>query len=47
MVLMVDDEAVIADTLALILNQYGFATMTAYDAESQRLKSLQLIPPDF
>ena len=33
-VLVVDDEAVIADTLAVILSQHGFATMVAYDGKS-------------
>jgi CheY-like chemotaxis protein len=33
-VLIVDDERVIADTLSMILNTSGFTTMTAYDAES-------------
>ena len=45
MVLVVDDEEVIADTLSLILNQYGFATMTAYDAETA-LEIAAVIPPD-
>ena len=45
MVLVVDDDTVIADTLSLILNQYGFATMTAYDAETA-LEIAAVIPPD-
>ena len=34
MVLVVDDERVIADTLSIILKRSGFSTMTAYDGES-------------
>jgi DNA-binding response OmpR family regulator len=45
LVLVVDDEVVIADTLALILNQFGFATMTAYDSESA-LEIAAVTPPD-
>jgi DNA-binding response OmpR family regulator len=33
-VLIVDDERVIADTLSIILSKSGFSTMTAYDGES-------------
>ena len=33
-VLIVDDERVIADTLSIILSRSGFSTMTAYDGES-------------
>jgi DNA-binding NtrC family response regulator len=44
-VLVVDDEEIIAETLALILNQYGFATMTAYDAQTA-LEIAAVIPPD-
>jgi len=33
-VLIVDDEKVIADTLAVILTRAGFVTMTAYDGET-------------
>jgi DNA-binding NtrC family response regulator len=33
-VLIVDDEKVIADTLSIILTHAGFIAMTAYDAES-------------
>jgi len=33
-VLIVDDEKVIADTLSIILTKAGFVTMTAYDGES-------------
>src|ERR1700679_2821261 len=31
LVLVVDDEKVIADTLSIILSKSGFSTMTAYD----------------
>jgi CheY-like chemotaxis protein len=34
LVLVVDDERVIADTLSIILRRSGFSTMTAYDGES-------------
>lgn len=34
LVLVVDDERVIADTLSIILSKNGFATMTAYDGEA-------------
>jgi len=44
-VLVVDDEEIVADTLALILNQYGFATMTAYDAQTA-LEIAAVIPPE-
>src|ERR1700760_1154158 len=44
-VLVVDDEAVIADTLTLILRQKNFAALAAYNAESA-LELAQLIPPD-
>jgi CheY-like chemotaxis protein len=37
-VLVVDDEKVIADTLSIILSKSGFTTMTAYDG----LKALEL-----
>jgi DNA-binding NtrC family response regulator len=33
-ILIVDDERVIADTLSIILSHAGFLTMTAYDGES-------------
>jgi DNA-binding NtrC family response regulator len=33
-ILIVDDEKVIADTLSIILSHAGFLTMTAYDGES-------------
>ena len=34
LVLVVDDETVIADTLSMILSQSGYSCITAYDAES-------------
>jgi DNA-binding NtrC family response regulator len=33
-ILIVDDEKVIADTLSIILSRAGFTTMTAYDGEA-------------
>jgi DNA-binding response OmpR family regulator len=44
-VLVVDDEPVIADTLAEILTQSGYAAMVAYDGESA-LETAALVPPD-
>ncbi len=44
-VLVVDDEAVIADTLTVILQQNKYAALTAYSAESA-LELAALIPPD-
>lgn len=44
-VLVVDDESAIADTLTEILNRSGFAAMPAYDAESA-LDSALLVPPE-
>lgn len=45
LVLVVDDEVVIADTLTAILSQSGMATLTAYDAETA-LKIARTIPPN-
>jgi DNA-binding NtrC family response regulator len=45
MVLIVDDEKVIADTLAIIISKSGFDTMTAYDATTA-LKLAKATPPD-
>jgi DNA-binding response OmpR family regulator len=45
LVLVVDDEVVIADTLTAILGRNGMATMTAYDGESA-LEIMLTIPPD-
>lgn len=44
-VLIVDDERVIADTLALILNKNGFATHVAYNGE-QAVMLAEHLPPD-
>lgn len=44
-ILVVDDERVIADTLVAILTNQGFAAMTAYDAESA-LDLIRVIPPE-
>lgn len=43
-VLVVDDERVIADTLAAILSQSGYTAVTAYDGTSA-LETANLIPP--
>jgi DNA-binding response OmpR family regulator len=45
MVLVVDDESTIADTLTEILNRSGYAAMPAYDGESA-LESALLMPPE-
>ena len=44
-VLVVDDEIAIADTLAIILSKNGFAAITAYDGKSA-LEIARVIPPD-
>jgi DNA-binding response OmpR family regulator len=44
LVLIVDDESVIADTLSMILSQSGYACITAYNAESA-LDMVRLTPP--
>lgn len=44
-VLVVDDESIIADTLAEILSRAGYAACAAYDAEAA-LESALLIPPE-
>jgi DNA-binding response OmpR family regulator len=44
-VLVVDDESVIADTLAEILTRSGYAAMPAYDAEDA-LETALLMPPE-
>ena len=44
-VLVVDDEVVIADTLTTILSQHGIAAMTAYDGLGA-LEIAHIIPPD-
>lgn len=43
--LIVDDERVIADTLALILGKEGFAVKVAYDGE-EALRLAEMEPPD-
>jgi CheY-like chemotaxis protein len=43
-VLVVDDEKVIADTLSIMLAKSGFAVQTAYDAASA-LELAEIIPP--
>ena len=43
-VLIVDDERIIADTLSIILSQNGFSTMTAYDGISA-LKLARVVRP--
>jgi DNA-binding response OmpR family regulator len=44
-ILVVDDEKVIADTLTIILSMSGFAVLTSYDG-TEALVLAQLIPPD-
>jgi DNA-binding response OmpR family regulator len=44
-VLVVDDEQIIADTRAAILTGWGYAVLTAYDAESA-LELARVIPPE-
>jgi DNA-binding response OmpR family regulator len=44
-VLVVDDEVVIAETLAKILQQRGYAAFTAYDAEDA-IQAALLKPPE-
>ncbi len=44
-ILVVDDERMIADTLTMILNMNGFATLTAYDG-MEALELAQIVPPD-
>jgi DNA-binding response OmpR family regulator len=44
-VLIVDDERIIADTLTAIFNRNGYAALTAYDAKSA-LEIAALIPPE-
>jgi CheY-like chemotaxis protein len=45
LVLIVDDERVIADTLSMILSRSGFSTMTAYDG-LEALEIARSTPPD-
>jgi DNA-binding response OmpR family regulator len=42
---VVDDEPIVADTLAEILTQSGYAAMAAYDGETA-LETAALVPPD-
>jgi DNA-binding NtrC family response regulator len=44
-VLVVDDETVIADTLSVILSRNGFKVLTAYDGESA-LELARMFPPN-
>jgi DNA-binding response OmpR family regulator len=44
-ILIVDDERNVADTLSLIMTQSGFAVFTAYDADSA-IEMATLVPPD-
>lgn len=44
-VLVVDDESVIADTVAEILSRSGYAAMTAYDA-NEALEAALTTPPE-
>ncbi len=43
-VLVVDDERVIADTLSMILSRSGFSTMTAYDGPSAMQLAMATAP---
>ncbi|MES2391292.1 MAG: response regulator [Acidobacteriota bacterium] len=45
MVLIVDDESMVADTLAMILGRAGFATLTAY-CGAAALEIAQAVPPE-
>ncbi len=44
-ILVVDDERIIADTMSVILRQKGYAAMAAYDGFSA-LEMAALVPPD-
>jgi CheY-like chemotaxis protein len=44
-VLVVDDERVIAETLSVILRKSGFAVLTALDGETA-LELAEIVPPD-
>src|SRR5580698_10284646 len=44
-VLVVDDESAIADTLAEILSRSGYAALTAYDG-NEALESALMTPPE-
>lgn len=43
-ILIVDDEKVIADTLSIILSKSGFDTFAAYDGPSALALALEIIP---
>jgi CheY-like chemotaxis protein len=45
LILIVDDEQVIADTLSIILSRNGYSVLTAYDG-ANALKLAQATPPD-
>jgi CheY-like chemotaxis protein len=45
LILIVDDERIIADTLSMILSRSGFSTMTAYDG-LEGLEIARCLPPD-
>ncbi|WP_353064742.1 response regulator [Tunturiibacter psychrotolerans] len=45
LILIVDDERIIADTLSMILSRSGFSTMTAYDGLAA-LEIARSTPPD-
>jgi CheY-like chemotaxis protein len=45
LVLVVDDEHIIADTRAAILTGWGYAVLTAYDAESA-MELARVVPPE-
>jgi CheY-like chemotaxis protein len=45
LIMVVDDESIIADTLAAILSRSGYATMTAYDGE-EALETALITPPE-
>lgn len=44
-ILVVDDERVIADTLSIILTKNGFSVVTAYSAEAA-LELAEVVPPE-
>lgn len=44
-ILVVDNEVNVADTLSLVMKQSGFVVFTAYDAESA-IEMASLVPPD-
>jgi CheY-like chemotaxis protein len=45
LILVVDDESVIADTLAAILSRSGYAALAAYDGE-EALETALITPPE-